>query len=199
VNTVLLIICGVLYALCALILVVAILLQESKGGGLAALGGTRAESAFGASNPLRRMTVVISVVFFVLAGVLSLWLAPAKPIFKGSKPPAPAPEKPGEGKPVEATIPIPEGKETPKEPAKGPAKEAPKEPAKEAAPKDSGAKPDPQPAPVEKPPPPPPPPPPGAPPPPAGARAPGPPSPGPHPPRGGAGPSRFTPPPPPPC
>ena len=156
-NTVLLIICGVLYALCALILVVAILLQESKGGGLAALGGTRAESAFGASNPLRRMTVVISVIFFVLAGVLSLWLAPPKPIFKGSKPTAPAPEKPGEGKPVEATIPIPEGKEIPKEPAK----ETPKEPAKEAAPKDSGAKPDPKPAPVEKPAPPPAPAPPG--------------------------------------
>ena len=153
-NTVLLIICGVLYALCALILIVAILLQESKGGGLAALGGTRAESAFGASNPLRRMTVVLSVIFFILAGVLSLWLAPAKPVFQGSKPPAAAPENPEEPKPVEATTPIPEGKEPPKEPAKETPKEPAKEPAKEA-PKDTGTKPELKPAPAEAPAPPP--------------------------------------------
>jgi protein translocase SecG subunit len=138
-KTAVLIICCVVYGLCALLLIVIILLQESKGGGLAALGGTRAESAFGASNPLRRMTTVLSIVFLVLAGVLSLWLAPesTKTKKKGDgkdKTPVGATEKPGDKKPVSATADIPTD-----EPKKD------KEPAKDA-PKDSAA-----PAPVEKP------------------------------------------------
>ena len=64
----------VFYALVALLLVGAILIQEGKGGGLAALGGTRAETAFGASNPIRRLTVALAIIFFLLAGVLSWWL-----------------------------------------------------------------------------------------------------------------------------
>ncbi len=59
------------YLTAALLMIGAILLQEGKGGGLSALGGTQAESAFGASNPVRRMTVVLAIVFFVLAGFLS--------------------------------------------------------------------------------------------------------------------------------
>jgi protein translocase SecG subunit len=52
-------------------MILAILLQEGKGGGLSALGGTQAESAFGSSNPIRRATVVLAIMFFLLAGVLS--------------------------------------------------------------------------------------------------------------------------------
>ncbi len=59
------------YIVAALLMIGAILLQEGKGGGLSALGGTQAESAFGASNPVRRMTVVLAVIFFLLAGILS--------------------------------------------------------------------------------------------------------------------------------
>ncbi|MFH0914562.1 MAG: preprotein translocase subunit SecG [Chloroflexota bacterium] len=150
-KTAVLVVCCVIYGLCALMLIAIILLQESKGGGLAALGGTRAESAFGASNPLRRMTTVLSIVFLVLAGVLSLWLAPevTKSGKKGDdkdKKPAGATEKPGDTKPVSATVDIPVGE--PKKDAE-PAKDAPKDTPKDApkdAPKDSAA-----PAPTDKP------------------------------------------------
>jgi protein translocase SecG subunit len=60
-----------IYAVAAVLMVGAILLQEGRGGGLSALGGTQAESAFGASNPVRRLTVVLAIIFFVLAGLLS--------------------------------------------------------------------------------------------------------------------------------
>jgi len=59
------------YVIAAVFMIGAILLQEGKGGGLSALGGTQAESAFGASNPIRRMTVVLAILFFLLAGFLS--------------------------------------------------------------------------------------------------------------------------------
>lgn len=78
----LLIAAGVIYGIVALLMLGAVLLQESKGGGLAALGGTRAESAFGASNPLRRLTVGLSIIFFLLASVLSLALAPEDSVTK---------------------------------------------------------------------------------------------------------------------
>ena len=79
-KTFLLIAAGVVYGIVALLMLGAVLLQESKGGGLAALGGTRAESAFGASNPLRKLTVGLSIIFFLLASVLSLALAPPKSV-----------------------------------------------------------------------------------------------------------------------
>ncbi|MHC4250723.1 MAG: preprotein translocase subunit SecG [Planctomycetota bacterium] len=60
------------YVAAAVLMIGAILLQEGKGGGLSALGGTQAESAFGASNPIRRMTVVLAILFFLLAGFLSV-------------------------------------------------------------------------------------------------------------------------------
>jgi protein translocase SecG subunit len=71
VLTVLMYAAYVAFGLTALLMVFAILLQEGKGGGLSALGGTQAESAFGSSNPIRRATVILSIVFFVLAGVLT--------------------------------------------------------------------------------------------------------------------------------
>ena len=115
VKTVLLVVCCVLYSLCALLLIVAILLQESKGGGLAALGGTRAESAFGASNPLRKMTVVLSIIFFVLAGGLSLWLRPPPTAFKAIGEPEAPNQKPPDGT---SPFPLSRSRNLPRNPAR---------------------------------------------------------------------------------
>ena len=49
-----------------------ILLQEGKGGGLTALGGTKAAGVEGVTNPIRRATVYLAVLFFVLAIVLGI-------------------------------------------------------------------------------------------------------------------------------
>jgi protein translocase SecG subunit len=158
VTTVLLIAAGVLFGLVSLIMIVAILLQESKGGGLAALGGTRAESAFGSSNPLRKMTVVLSILFFVLAGGLALALRPKTvgPKAETEPPKSTAPENPATGG-VEATADI-TGPEAPPTPPKAPdpGKEAPKEAPKDApkeAPKPVTEKPpaEPKPAPAPTP------------------------------------------------
>jgi protein translocase SecG subunit len=74
VKETILIVVGGLYCLVVLLMTGAVLLQESKGGGLSALGGTRAESAFGASNPLRKVTAWLAVFFFLLASALALTL-----------------------------------------------------------------------------------------------------------------------------
>ncbi|HOX08277.1 MAG TPA: preprotein translocase subunit SecG [Planctomycetota bacterium] len=132
-DNVLLIIAGVIFGIVSLLMIVAILLQEGKGGGLAALGGTRAESAFGASNPLRKMTAILSVIFLVLAGGLSLALRPEEAELKK--------EPKADG--VEAVVDIPaeNEKKTPAPaPAPAPAPTPAPEPAKET-PKTDGAKP----------------------------------------------------------
>jgi len=64
-------IANVLFFSASVLIVGSVLLQEGKGGGLAALGGTRAETAFGSSNPVRRLTVVLAVIFFILVIGLS--------------------------------------------------------------------------------------------------------------------------------
>ena len=61
----------VIYFVALILMIFAILLQEGKGGGLAGLGGARAEATFGASNPLRRFTVVMALIFFFLAVFLN--------------------------------------------------------------------------------------------------------------------------------
>ncbi len=75
------------YVIAAVFMIGAILLQEGKGGGLSALGGTQAESAFGASNPIRRMTVVLAILFFLLAGFLS-FMSSRESISPGTERPA---------------------------------------------------------------------------------------------------------------
>jgi protein translocase SecG subunit len=88
----------VIYVGAAVLMVFAILLQEGKGGGLSALGGTQAESAFGATNPIRRMTVVLAIVFFLLAGFLSAYIgARKKSVMSREEPPAAEAEEEGEG------------------------------------------------------------------------------------------------------
>ncbi len=135
----LLISAGVIYGIVALLLLGAVLLQESKGGGLAALGGTRAEGAFGASNPLRRLTAVLAVIFFLLASVLSLALTP-KGSVTDDQDKDDQEDKPG----TTITVPIEDGEkkpfklpESPKspespEPPKGDKKPVPKAPEKDA-------------------------------------------------------------------
>ncbi len=77
------------YTIAALLMIGTILLQEGKGGGLSALGGTAAESAFGASNPIRRMTAVLAVVFFLTAAFLSI-MSPRRGAGVGQKPETPS-------------------------------------------------------------------------------------------------------------
>ena len=93
----------ILYFLAVVLMVFAILLQEGKGGGLAGLGGARAEATFGASNPLRRFTVVMALAFFFLAVFIDHALAgrrtiteeePAAPV--GQEGPAEPPAGKGE-------------------------------------------------------------------------------------------------------
>ncbi|HLX60349.1 MAG TPA: preprotein translocase subunit SecG [Planctomycetota bacterium] len=49
-----------------------IMLQEGKGGGLAALGGTKAAGIEGVTNPIRRATGYMAALFFLLAIVLGV-------------------------------------------------------------------------------------------------------------------------------
>ncbi len=98
--TALLYVAYVSFGICAVLMVLAILLQEGKGGGLSALGGTQAESAFGSSNPIRRATVVLSILFFVLAGVLTYVRGGRRVRF--DEPPAPAAEGAAAEKPKDA-------------------------------------------------------------------------------------------------
>lgn len=66
----------VLFVLVALIMTFFILLQEGKGGGLAGLGGTKAAGVEGVTNPIRRATAVLSIIFFLLAVLLGILARP---------------------------------------------------------------------------------------------------------------------------
>jgi len=67
----------VVYIFACIVMIVAILLHESKGGGLAtAFGGSGSESAFGASigRKINRFTAGAVIVFFALSlGLGMLW------------------------------------------------------------------------------------------------------------------------------
>ena len=54
-----------------------ILLQEGKGGGLTALGGTKAAGVEGVTNPIRRATGWLAGIMFVLLIVLGIMHKPA--------------------------------------------------------------------------------------------------------------------------
>ena len=56
----------------AMMMTVLILMQDGKGGGLAALGGTKADGIDGVTNPIRRATAFLAGIFFVLAIVLGI-------------------------------------------------------------------------------------------------------------------------------
>jgi protein translocase SecG subunit len=96
----------VIYIIAGILMTLAILLQEGKGGGLAGLGGAHAEATFGATNPLRRFTVIMAVIFLFLASFLSFTGRGAQMKIKQEKPSqeAPAETAPtGDAKPDEAS------------------------------------------------------------------------------------------------
>ena len=55
-----------------------IMLQEGKGGGLTALGGTKAAGIEGVTNPIRRATAYMAGLFFLLAIALAMINRPSK-------------------------------------------------------------------------------------------------------------------------
>lgn len=61
-----------LFLIVAVLLTFLILLQEGNGGGLASLGGTKAPEIVGVANPIRRATVVLAILFFVVATILGI-------------------------------------------------------------------------------------------------------------------------------
>src|SRR5436190_7182259 len=67
-----------LFVFVGMIMTFFILLQEGKGGGLAALGGTKAAGIEGVTNPIRRATAWMAGLFFVLACVLGIMNRPSQ-------------------------------------------------------------------------------------------------------------------------
>jgi protein translocase SecG subunit len=128
----------IIYMIAAILMIFAILLQEGKGGGLAGLGGAHVEATFGATNPLRRFTVVMAVLFLFLASFIDYASKGTKLKIKEEAPPPPASTstaepgaKPAEqGQPAEAPKPA----ETTAAPAPAEATPAPAAPATAPAP-----------------------------------------------------------------
>ncbi len=72
--------------LVAVLMTFFILLQEGKGGGLAALGGTKAAAVEGVTNPIRRATAWLAVIFFLLAILLGILNRAPTSLYVGEKP-----------------------------------------------------------------------------------------------------------------
>ena len=128
----------VLFLLCSVILVLLVLIQRGRGGGLAgAFGGPGGHSAFGTktADVFIKVTAVMGAIFFVLAIVTALLVRYQQSALWSAEEPAPAeaPAKPGTG-PAERPAAPPA--KTPAPPASesggAPAPETPKTP-------DSGA------------------------------------------------------------
>ena len=75
-----------LFVLTGAIMTFFILLQEGKGGGLTALGGTKAAGVEGVTNPIRRATVYMAILFFTLAIILGVIHRPRPSTVIGSGP-----------------------------------------------------------------------------------------------------------------
>src|SRR5437868_8894691 len=78
-----------------------ILLQEGKGGGLAALGGTKAAGVEGVTNPIRRATGYLAGMFFVMIIILGILNKPTPSVadfsgLKGNEKGTKTDEKPAE-------------------------------------------------------------------------------------------------------
>ena len=94
-NDIIIIIAQVLFVLVSLLISFAILLQEGKGGGLSALAGGSSQQIIGTSNPLRRLTVILSIGFFGLAAILAVTMSGRGPESSAAKkkPALSAPDK----------------------------------------------------------------------------------------------------------
>jgi len=127
-----------LFVFIGMIMTFFILLQEGKGGGLAALGGTKAAGVEGVTNPIRRATAYLAGLFFILAIILGIMHKPKESIGLGSETPAVVPA-PGAGavlNPTPVANPNNVVKVTPPTPPEGAVKtDKPAEGAKTDAPK----------------------------------------------------------------
>jgi preprotein translocase subunit SecG len=113
----------VLFLLCAVILVLLVLIQRGRGGGLAgAFGGPGGHSAFGTktADVFIKATAVLGAIFFILAVVTALVMRYQQSSLWSAEEPAPAeaPAEPGTG-PGETPAAPPA--ETPAAPAETPA------------------------------------------------------------------------------
>jgi len=113
----------VLFLLCAVILVLLVLIQRGRGGGLAgAFGGPGGHSAFGTktADVFIKATAVMGAIFFILAVVTALVMRYQQSALWSAEEPAPAeaPAEPGTG-PGERPAAPPA--KTPAAPAKTPA------------------------------------------------------------------------------
>jgi protein translocase SecG subunit len=136
---------SVLAILTAILMTFFILLQEGKGGGLAALGGTKAAGVEGVTNPIRRATGYLAAMFFVMIIILGIMHKPTQSILgdttteKGATEEKEKQDKateappPGTAEPVSA--PAAAQKTDEKPPVKVEEKPAPKADEKAAAPK----------------------------------------------------------------
>jgi preprotein translocase subunit SecG len=124
----------VLFLLCAVILVLMVLIQRGRGGGLAgAFGGPGGHSAFGTktADVFIKATAVLGAIFFILAVVTALVMRYQQSALWSAEEPAPAeaPAEPGTG-PAEtpeapsAQIPEAPPAETPPETPAAPASES---------------------------------------------------------------------------
>ena len=90
--------CMVLFLLTAVVLILLILVQKGRGGGLAgAFGGPGGHSAFGTKTAdiFVKATAVIAGIFFLLSIVTAWIMRPEAPARPPEKPGAPAPAEPG--------------------------------------------------------------------------------------------------------
>jgi preprotein translocase subunit SecG len=78
----------ILFFLAAFFLVALILLQESKGGGITAVGISGVENIIGARNPLRKLTVGFTIAFVILILAIGVSIIRAQ---QGATPVIPAP------------------------------------------------------------------------------------------------------------
>ncbi|HUW99769.1 MAG TPA: preprotein translocase subunit SecG [Phycisphaerae bacterium] len=113
----------VLFLLCAVILVLLVLIQRGRGGGLAgAFGGPGGHSAFGTktADVFIKATAVLGAIFVVLA-ILTAWLMHRQQTALLEEPAARAPAEEGSGGPAPSAEPTaPPAGETPSEaPAAG--------------------------------------------------------------------------------
>ena len=123
----------VLFLLCAVILVLLVLIQRGRGGGLAgAFGGPGGHSAFGTktADVFIKATAVLGAIFFILAIVTALLVRHQQSALWSAEEPAPAeaPAEPGTG-PGESRR---AGTAPPAEVPEAPAAETPAAPASES-------------------------------------------------------------------
>jgi preprotein translocase subunit SecG len=81
---------AVLFTLCAIILVLAVLIQKGKGGGLGAAFGGAAGSLLGAKSkePMTYITIALACLFLLLAVVLAKFWKPTLEEKQAPQPPA---------------------------------------------------------------------------------------------------------------